>query len=391
MAQVTFAIAYGAETVVFTAANGKLDVSEGEPAFTLKAEEGDWDFFLEKLPPPAYQNFFGMLMRVESARVEGDELAFVQHVHIVRRILELARGVASGSPDRAPAAVVDAVADARSGSYIPIALGTGTTTIYVEQAGAGQDVLLLHTAGADSRQFRHLMNDARITDHFRLVAFDLPGHGRSDQLDGVRPGAQALTTDSYIDCIMSVVRSLKLAQPIVVGASMAGAICLELAYRHPDEIGGVVPCEASEKIEGRQVAWAQHPLVNQSLFVPEWVDGLMAPHSPKKYRDEIWWGYSQGGYGTFYGDIFFYSAEWDGRDRVAHIDTARCPVVMLTGEYDYSCTPEMSRATAEKIPGAVFSVMTELGHFPHAENPPRFRDYLLPALAQIVNAPRQLS
>ncbi len=35
--------------------------------------------------------------------------------------------------------------------------------IFFEQAGEGRPVLCLHTAGADTRQWRHLMNDAQIT------------------------------------------------------------------------------------------------------------------------------------------------------------------------------------------------------------------------------------
>ncbi len=69
------------------------------------------------------------------------------------------------------------------------------------------------------------------------------------------------------------------------------------------------------------------------------------------------------------------------RERVARIDTRRCPVVMLTGEYDFSCTPEMSRQTAAKIPGAQFRMMQGLGHFPMTENPEAFLGYLRPALA----------
>jgi pimeloyl-ACP methyl ester carboxylesterase len=383
-AKVNLAVAYGSKVVAFSAADGFVEESDLEPAFTLHADESDWDLFFQQFPPPAYQSFFGMLMRVESASVQGNELAFIQHVHIVRRVLELGRKIASGSPAHLFAASKK-LNDERTGSYLQIKRGESATNVFVEQAGRGQDVLLLHTAGADSRQFRHIMNDSRITDGYRLVAFDLPGHGRSALRDDVQPGAQALTTDDYVDSVMSVARSMGLCQPIVVGASMAGAICLELARRHPDELGGVVACEASDYIEGRQVEWAKHPLVNESLFVPEWIEGLMAPQSPQIYRDEIWWTYSQGGYGTFFGDIHFYNDEWDGRESVTQIDTTLCPVFMLTGEYDYSCTPDMSRATAAKIPGAIFEVMPELGHFPHAENPPRFIDYLLPVLAKIVN------
>ena len=68
---------------------------------------------------------------------------------------------------------------------------------------------------------------------------------------------------------------------------------------------------------------------------------------------------------------------------VHRIDTTRCPLVMLTGEYDYSCTAEMSEATAAKIPGARFRRMDGIGHFPFAENPPLFLDYLLAELDRL--------
>jgi pimeloyl-ACP methyl ester carboxylesterase len=55
---------------------------------------------------------------------------------------------------------------------------------------------------------------------------------------------------------------------------------------------------------------------------------------------------------------------------------------MLTGEYDYSCTAEMSEATAAKIPGARFQAMPGIGHFPFAENPALFAEYLLPILSE---------
>lgn len=52
-------------------------------------------------------------------------------------------------------------------------------------------------------------------------------------------------------------------------------------------------------------------------------------------------------------------------------------------ECDFSCTPEDTRLTAETIPGARFTVMTEIGHFPMAENPAQFRRYILSVLDEI--------
>ena len=40
-------------------------------------------------------------------------------------------------------------------------------------------LLCLHTAGADTRQFRGLINDDEVLRTCRVIAFDLPYHGKS--------------------------------------------------------------------------------------------------------------------------------------------------------------------------------------------------------------------
>ncbi|MES1926567.1 alpha/beta hydrolase [Salinisphaera sp. T31B1] len=371
-AEIAFCVASGAQRLTFVFREGRYAGGEGveAPAFTLVADATDWARFFRPVPPPAYQNFFGMRMRVGSARVEGSELAMAQHAHLVRRVLEIGRETLGGTciePDPPRRSKTHL----RAG-YVEIGIDGQPVDVFYESAGTGPDVLLLHTAGADGRQYQDLMSDTQLTQRCRLTAFDLPGHGRSDPWPGVAPGAYALTTERYAQTILAVMDALKLQRPVVSGSSMGGEICLEMAYRAAARLSGVIACEASDHVPGRATPWARHPRINQSLFVPEWVDGLMAPQSPIACRKKVWWGYSQGGYATFAGDIDFYTGDWDGRDRVAAIDTRACPVVMMTGEYDYSCTPAMSQATADKIPGAVFWSMPCLGHFPMTENPSRF-------------------
>jgi pimeloyl-ACP methyl ester carboxylesterase len=114
-----------------------------------------------------------------------------------------------------------------------------------------------------------------------------------------------------------------------------------------------------------------------------WTYGLMAPQSPEVNRREVWWTYAQGGPGIYRGDTYFYGVDWDLRGREAEIGTSRCPVYLLTGEYDYACTPEETSATADAISGAKGVKMEGLGHFPMSENYPRFREYLLPILREL--------
>jgi pimeloyl-ACP methyl ester carboxylesterase len=368
--------------------DGSLVAEEGPAAFSLTADLADWNRFFHLPPPPAYQNFFGMLMRVPSASVMGSELAMAQSAHLSRRVLEIGRAVANGVTTAELSRPVEQGVTASKkpsfiGGYVTVQVEGSPIDVYYEERGQGRDVLLLHTAGADGRQYHDLMGNDTLTAEHRLVTFDLPGHGRSDPFPHRVIGAYSLTTELYASTVLAVVDALGLSSPIVSGSSMGGEVCLELAYRASDTLGGVIACEASERVNGRNVAWAKHPLVNESLFVPEWVYGLMAPQSPERYRRKVWWGYSQGGFSTFAGDIDFYSGDWDGTDRIPLIDTAACPVVMMTGEYDYSCTPAMSEATAARIPGATFWPMPELGHFPMAENPHLFAVHFERALKEI--------
>ena len=78
-------------------------------------------------------------------------------------------------------------------------------------AGAGIPLLCLHTAGADSRQYRHLFNDAWVTSRCRVVAFDMPYHGRSNPPDRWWLHRYMLTTADYVGLIRAVWKALGLS------------------------------------------------------------------------------------------------------------------------------------------------------------------------------------
>ena len=94
------------------------------------------------------------------------------------------------------------------------------------------------------------------------------------------------------------------------------------------------------------------------------VSGLIGPSAPNAEKWETLWHYMQGGPGVFRGDLHFYAEEGDLRGKLARIDTARCPVALLCGEFDYSCRPEDTRATAAAIPGATAVIIAGPRTFP---------------------------
>lgn len=85
------------------------------------------------------------------------------------------------------------------GRYVTVGAGDAACRIFFEEAGQGIPLLCLHTAGADSRQWRHVLNDAEITRRFRVIAFDLPYHGRSTPPDRWWLAKYRLTTQRYLE------------------------------------------------------------------------------------------------------------------------------------------------------------------------------------------------
>ncbi|MGA0426240.1 MAG: alpha/beta fold hydrolase, partial [Alphaproteobacteria bacterium] len=66
------------------------------------------------------------------------------------------------------------------GRYVKLKIAGEDYRIYFEEAGEGIPLLCLHTAGAHASQFRHLMCDPEVSKNFRVIAFDLPWHGKSN-------------------------------------------------------------------------------------------------------------------------------------------------------------------------------------------------------------------
>ena len=269
------------------------------------------------------------------------------------------------------------------GRYLSIDLDGVPHRLFVEEAGRGRPLLCLHTAGADSRQYRHVMNDAAVTDRFRVVAFDLPYHGRSTPPDGWWLKKYRLTTASYLAIIRAVWQALGLARPVIMGCSMGGAILLKVAAEYQEELTGIVALEGTAYAPGRYNELLHHPAIHGGELCASYTYGLNSPKSPEASRRENWWYYSQSGPGVYQGDVHFYSLDWDARADLKRIDTNRCKVALLTGEYDYSCTPAMSEAVAAAIPGSRLSIMQGMGHFPMIENYPEFRPHLLQALDHV--------
>jgi len=274
--------------------------------------------------------------------------------------------------------------EAITGRYLPCTILGEPHRLYVEEAGQGIPLLCLHTAGADTRQYRGLMNDKRATDHFRVIAFDMPWHGKTSPPAGWQDRDYQLTASDYMRMILDVSEALELDKPVAMGCSIGGRIVLHLAYEHPERFRALIGLESAAYAEAYyDLFWLNRPDVHGGMVCAGVISGLVAPTVAPPERWETLWHYMQSGPGVFAGDLYFYTTtDGDIRHRLGEIDITRCPLYLLTGEYDYSCTAEGTLEIAERT-GAPATVMKGLGHFPMSEDHEKFVSYLLPVLEKI--------
>jgi len=253
--------------------------------------------------------------------------------------------------------------------------------VFYLRNGQGQPLVCQHTAGCHNHQWRGLLEDPEITKNYDVIAYDLARHGKSDPPLNKEWWKEeyTLTADHYMKFITTLCDALELDQPIFMGSSFGGNVALQLALHHADRFKAVIPVEAAENSPGFYLDLWRHPHVNAAQVCASGTWDLMAPQSPDMDRWLTWHYYTQGSE-VFKGDLYFYSIDHDLRGKLGNIDTKKCPVVMMTGTYDFLTPPEATEATARQIPGGIYIEMEDIGHFPMSENYPLFAVYLKEAL-----------
>jgi pimeloyl-ACP methyl ester carboxylesterase len=275
-----------------------------------------------------------------------------------------------------------------TGHYVHVDVDGTDHRIYYEENGPEDGIPLLcqHTAGCNNQEWRHLLADEEITEEYRVIAYDLPFHGKS-----VPPTSQewwtedyTLTAEEFTETIVGIADALDLDDPIYMGSSMGGNITLELADWYPERFRALIGLECGAHSPGFYIDWLDHPEINTTELNAYSCWGLMAKQSPEQTRRETMYLYEQGATGVFKGDLYYYSVDHDYREKLDQVNADECPLYAVNGEYDYLTDPEMGREVADGIgDGATAVEMAEIGHFPMSENPELFNAYLKEILADI--------
>jgi pimeloyl-ACP methyl ester carboxylesterase len=118
------------------------------------------------------------------------------------------------------------------GKLMPAVEHDGSKLVFEDRGNGSPPIVFVHGWGGSQADFRPQLE--HFASSHRVVAIDLPGHGRSS------PGGTPLAIERLADDVMWLVEEVGLERPVLVGHSVGGTIVLDAAARNVGAVAGIV-------------------------------------------------------------------------------------------------------------------------------------------------------
>ena len=207
--------------------------------------------------------------------------------------------------------------------------------------------VLFFVQGAGGHALQWVNQLQHFSPHYRCIAPDLRGHGRSDKpRDGY-------TVDRVTDDLLAVLDGLGIQEPIVLLAHSAGGLLgINFAASYPERLSKLILVNTA----------AQLPLskwMRLALRIPSVLMVLIRPFLQRRGRfnapPRVFKTFVENSVGS-----------WQGWDLLPDITT---PTLVIAGQRDWYVRPSLSRRTAYAMPRARLEILKAAGHQSPLERP----------------------
>jgi len=222
-------------------------------------------------------------------------------------------------------------------------LKVGDYQAHYLKAGSGPPVVLIHGGASDSRDWVGTMT--ALSHHYSLYAPDLIGYGQSDRTK------EGYYLSDFSEFILGFIETLGLEHPVLVGHSLGGRLCLEIALRHPEKVRKLVLVDTAGL--GKVSLWGQ------ILLTAFWAIRKLL-RRPQPYPKFL----AKDGEDT----------NWLCLDELPGLEA---PTLIIWKRYDPYLPLSLARRAEELIPGAHLMVLPGYGHAPHGQNKETFNRLLI--------------
>jgi pimeloyl-ACP methyl ester carboxylesterase len=248
--------------------------------------------------------------------------------------------------------------------------------VHYVMRGQGPDLVLIHGASGNTRDFTHAMAD-RLAARYRVFVFDRPGLGYTERID-----PKGAPLELQADLLARAAAELGAERPIVFGHSYGGAVALAWAIARPERLSALVLSAAASNPWdtglGLYYTVLSHPL-GQRFVIPlltAWVpdrvvddaiDGVFLPQTaPEGYHAHIGAGLTLRRVSMRANALHRANLLEDIRGQVPRYGEIAVPVEILHGDADDTVPLRVhSEPLSRQIPGAVLTPLPGIGHMPH--------------------------
>jgi pimeloyl-ACP methyl ester carboxylesterase len=205
--------------------------------------------------------------------------------------------------------------------------------MYYEIHGKGEKPLVLVHGGGSTIEtsFHYLL--PLMSAHRRVIALEMQGHGRTSD----RNGPETFQQDA--DDVAALLRYLQIGKVDFLGFSNGGSTVLQIAIRHPDLVGKIIPVSGAYRRDGLVPGFFEHmpsatldvmPAVLRDAFLKLTPDSAKLLTMFQKDKQRM---------------IDF--SDWSDDD----LRSIKAPAMIISSDRDV-ITPEHSARMARMIPGA---------------------------------------
>lgn len=232
-----------------------------------------------------------------------------------------------------------------------------------DEVGSGKNVVFVHGACENSSFWNH---QKALSDRYRILALDLPGHGKSEELES------EILVKSYSDMVAEFISKTCPDKAVLVGHSMGGAIALLNVIEHPENLKGAVIVSSGAKL-------GVLPSIREGLRArfEETVKSVVGPRqfSSKTNLDTIRFVTNE----ILKCKSAVAAADYDACnsfDVRQKLRTINLPILIVAGEEDKMTPVPWSTYLKENIPKSKLVVIRDASHLPMLERPSDFNRHL---------------
>ncbi len=232
--------------------------------------------------------------------------------------------------------------------------------LYYEECGEGDPLVLIHGLGSSLESWA--VQVPIYSEHFRVIAFDNRGSGRSEKPD------YPYTMEQMADDAAGLLDFLGIEKAHFAGKSMGGMIAQWLGIKYPDRVNKLVMgCSSAHRDQvGDLLVRTARDITDKAGPRAGWVFALFLGYR-RKYIEENYDSLMEGIEGIPVdpdGTAGYKNQSYacENHDVLADLGKISARTLVMYGERDIITPPERSKKLTELIPNAVEKAFADVGH-----------------------------